>query len=100
MHTHRRARDTWQRGCLVGVAIAVLVFSLLCPVMLPALCAGTQQTCPYQSCWVLLSGIVLPVLSLFAGLPWAMRFALLSEHPLRLFRPPRPVLLSSAACFV
>lgn len=100
MRTRLIARQALQRGGLVGLAVAVLVLSLLCPVMQPAPCVGIQPTCLYQSCWVLLSGIVLPVLSHFAWLPWAGRFALLPEHPLRLFRPPRPVRLSSVARFI
>lgn len=71
------------------MGIALLAFAFMCPVMLPALCSGGQQTCQSQICWLLVSGAIVPVLIVFAWFLWAARFTLPREYPLLLFRPPR-----------
>ena len=76
-------------GLAVGTIVVLLALAFACPVMVPALCSGGQQTCQSHTCELLVSGPTLAVLLVFAGLWWAARVPLLREHPLPLFRPPR-----------
>jgi hypothetical protein len=94
MRTFLVRRYAHHRGFAVGLAIALLAFVFLCPAMLPAACAGHHQTCQGQTCWILGSGAVLPVLIIFAWKLLVMLFPLSREYPLLLFRPPRPRLAS------
>jgi hypothetical protein len=92
MRTRLLGRYSYHRGFAFGLVIALLAFAFLCPVMLPALCSGSQQTCQSQPCWLLVSGTIVPLLIVFAWLLWTTRCTLLREHPVLLFRPPRPCL--------
>lgn len=94
MRTFPVRRYAHHRGFVVGIAIALLAFVFLCPAMLPAACAGHQQTCQSQTCWLLGSGAVVPVLIVFVWHLWVMLFPLSREYPLLLYRPPRPRLAS------
>jgi len=93
MRTLLLQRYAQQRGFAAGLVLALLAFAFLCPVMLPTVCSGSQQPCQSQPCWLLMSGPLVPVLSVFAWLLGTTSFTLLREHPLLLFKPPRLVLL-------
>lgn len=92
MYTFLFRRYAQHQGIVAGLAIILLAFAFLCPTMLPTVCAGNQQTCQSQTCWLLESAVVVPVLIVFAWLLWVGRFTLSHEYPLLLFRPPRPCL--------
>lgn len=81
------------QGLAVGLVVALVAFAFLCPIMLPSRCSSGQQSCQSQTCWLLASGPMMPVLIVLAWLLWATRVPLLREYPLLLFRPPRPCLL-------
>ena len=83
----------YHHGLAVGLVVALLALAFLCPVMHPALCSSGQQSCQSQTCWLLASGPMVPVLIVLAWLLWATRLTLQREYPLLLFRPPRPCLL-------
>lgn len=89
MRTLCSRRYAQHRGVVAGVALVLLVFAFVCPAMLPVICVGHQHTCQTQTCWLLASAVVAPVLLVFAWLSWVMRFTLPLEYPLLLFRPPR-----------
>ena len=85
-------RYAHHRGFVAGITILLLAFAFLCPAMLPAVCAGNQQTCQSQACWLLESAVAVPVLIVFAWIVWVRRFPLPREYRLLLFKPPRPCL--------
>jgi hypothetical protein len=89
MNSRLFRRYAHHRGFVAGVAIILLAFAFVCPAMLPTVCVGHQHTCQNQTCWLLASSVVVPVLIVFAWLSWMMRFTLPLEYPLLLFRPPR-----------
>ena len=93
MHHLLSGWHCYHQGLAVGLVVALLAFAFLCPVMRPALCSSDQHSCQSQTCWLLASGPMMPVLIVLAWLLWATRFPLRREYPLRLFRPPRPCLL-------
>jgi hypothetical protein len=85
-------RYVYCRGLALGLAVALLTLAFTCPLMLPTFCASNQQSCQSPTCWLLVSGSVVPVLVVFIWFLWATAFALPREYPLLLFRPPRPLL--------
>ena len=77
--------------CLVaGIILAVVLFAFICPMMmLPGLCASSQQICQAPVCLFMMLACASPVLVVFAWLFWSVKAALPQEYALRLFRPPR-----------
>ncbi len=94
MRTRLFRQYLYHRGLVAGVVIALLLLAFMCPVMLPALCSGSQQTCQHHTCWLLELGSIILVIAVFVWLLWVARFALPREYPLLLFRPPRPLFLN------
>jgi hypothetical protein len=80
------------RGLALGLAVALLALAFVCPLMLSAFCSSHQQSCQSPTCWLLVSGSVVPILIVFIWFLWATAFTLPREYPLLLFRPPRPLL--------
>jgi hypothetical protein len=80
------------RGLALGLAIALLALAFVCPLMLPAFCSSTQQSCQSPTCWLLVSSSLIPVLIVSVRFLWATTFALPREYPMLLFRPPRLLL--------
>jgi hypothetical protein len=80
----------YHRGLAAGLVLILLAVATVCPLMLPAICSGSHQGCQSQTCWLLVSVPLLAVAIVAVWFLWAARFILLQEHPLRLFRPPRP----------
>jgi hypothetical protein len=78
-------------GLVAGLVVALLLLSPVCPILMLQSCAGGQQTCPSQSCWLLVLGPSLPAVATFAWVGWAARGTPAQAYPLPLFRPPRPL---------
>jgi hypothetical protein len=78
------------RKLAAALVLILLAFAVLCPVMVPAMGSNTQQSCQGQTCWLLVSVPLLAVAIVSARFLWTTDFILLREHPLLLFKPPRP----------
>ena len=92
MRTILLRQSSYQRGFALGLVLALLAFAFWCPVMLPVLCSGSQHTCQSQTCWLLVSGAIVPAFIVLTWALWVTRFTWRREHSVLLFRPPRPAL--------
>jgi hypothetical protein len=83
-------RYAHHRGVAAGLVLILLAVAFGSPVMVPGMCASSQQSCQSLADWLLVSVPLLAVATVAVWFLWTTDFTLLREHPLLLFKPPRP----------
>jgi hypothetical protein len=90
-------RHRLHQGLIVGFVLALMALVFLCP-NLPSGCfSHSHQTCQDSTCVFLTLRGVVTVLIVHTWLVWTPLFTWSHDDPLRLFRPPRPRLLSNVS---
>ncbi len=73
----------------IVVSVAILVLAILGNVNLVDSHHSTDHRCHHHTCWLLMQEVTLPCVIILAWFSLMFSFAMLREHVLLLFKPPR-----------